>query len=121
MTTNNRPLTPYDVERRLIALSAKLEQATNHLIEMEELYSAENSAYELACARNRLALAGGAEKLTVQEKEARTLIECEEERIRRDYADAQLKAAKAVLKQIYTDIDVWRSVGSSVRAAVDIS
>jgi hypothetical protein len=58
-------------------------------------------------------------KLTVQEKEDIATVECQSELQRLAIAEAIVRAARGNASRIKTQIDIARSIGTSVRAALD--
>ena len=115
---------PAHVDRRLITLSKELDQATMWLCDAEEGYMAAKTAHDLAAATNRMRIKQrmieNGEKPTVQEVEDRALIASREELTALNAAEGVVKAARANSARLRVQIDIARSVGASVRAAMDI-
>lgn len=123
MTTS--VLTPEQVESRLIALGRELDDAHTGMVEAEHTYYAAKAGYEIAVARARLAVgeryASRGVKVTVQEREDEALMEVRDE-LRSLYdADATVRAARANLQRVRTQIDIARSVGTTMRAFLDVA
>jgi hypothetical protein len=97
---------PAHVDRRLIILSKELDQATMWLCDAEEGYMAAKTA--------------NGEKPTVQEVEDRALIATREELTELNACEGIVKAARANSARLRVQIDIARSVGASVRAAMDV-
>lgn len=121
----NDVLTPQRIENRLRTLDLSLEDATAELIEAESEIAKTTADLEIAFARRRMkertrALESGS-KITVGEIEDLALISCHDHFMSKTMADARVKAARAKVKQIITQIEIARSLGSSVRASMDIS
>lgn len=114
-------ITPANVEHRLVTLSAELDEATDSLIVAEEAYHESKTAYELSLARARVALGQDGGKMTVQQKEDLALIACESEALDLSAAEIGVKGARANIVRIRTQIDIARSLGTSVRTAFDAS
>lgn len=118
-------VTPEHVERRLRSLGRELDDAHRDLEAAEHEFAAAKTAFELTVARKRLqvrdrTLERGV-KVTVQEIEDTALIGAEAEYTRLNAAEAVVKATRANNARIKTQIDIARSVGTSVRAALDVS
>lgn len=122
---NDDIATPEMVERRLRSLGRELDAAYNDLVESEKRYAEAKSDFEIAIAGQRMGIRGQAlergVKLTIQEIEDHALLHCAEEFTNLNIAEAFVKSARANNTRIRTQIDIARSVGTSVRAAMDIS
>lgn len=116
-------LTPYDIERRLLVLSRELDSATTDLADAEAAYHKSKSEYELLIAKTRIKLAEEykGQKLTVQEKEDMALVRCEREHLALAADTAWVRGSRGNIERIKTQIDVARSMGTSVRAAMEVS
>ena len=115
----NEILTPANVERRLMTLSRELDEATDALIVSEEAYHSAKTAFEIALARTRISL-GREAKMTVQHKEDLALVACQAEAEDLTAAETVVKSARANIARIRTQIDIARSLGTSVRTAFDV-
>lgn len=118
-------MTPEKVERRLRELGRELDEAQAELILAEDSYAKWKSEFEVNCAKARLrigkaALAMG-QKITVQEKEDQALVECEVQYRGLMGSEAVVKATRANMQRIKTQIDIARSVGTSVRSSMEVS
>ena len=115
---------PMHVDRRLISLSKELDTATTWLMDAEEGFMAAKTAHDLAAATSRMRIKQrmieNGEKPTVQEVEDRALIAIREELTSLNAAEGIVKAARANSARLRVQIDIARSVGASVRAAMDI-
>ena len=115
---------PMHVDRRLITLSRELDTATTWLMDAEEGFMAAKTAHDLAAATSRMRIKQrmieNGEKPTVQEVEDRALIAIREELTSLNAAEGIVKAARANSARLRVQIDIARSVGASVRAAMDI-
>ena len=121
----NDVLTPQRIENRLRTLDLSLEDATTELVNAEADISQATAALEIALARRRMkertrALEAGS-KITVGEIEDLALIGCSDQFMDKSLADARVKAARANVKKVNVQIDIARSLGSSVRASMEIS
>jgi len=122
---SNRVVTPAEVEAKLISLSRELEEAHDKLAAAEEGYGDAKPTWDLQSAKTRLAVRARANesgrKMTVQEIDDEALIRCELEYIAFCSADAMVRVARANVGRIKVQIDIARSVGTAVRAAMEIS
>lgn len=115
--------TPYEVERKLLALADALEAATSDLTEAEAAWVISKRNLELALARARVSLAKdhSESRLTVQEKADLALLNCQEELHQADADEIWVRGSKAQVANLKTQVDIIRSVGTSVRSSMDIS
>ncbi len=121
----NDVLTPQRIENRLRTLDMALEDATAELIEAEADIAKTTADLEVALSRRRMkertrALEAGS-KITVGEIEDLALIGCSDQFMSKSMADARVRAARARVKQVITQIEIARSLGTSVRTSMDIS
>lgn len=121
----NRVITPSDVENKLIALSKEYDEAHSQLEQAEIGYANAKSLWEINSARARLTIVSRAldsgRKITVQERDDEALLRCQEELMALNTADAVVKAARANATRLRTQIDIARSVGTAVRAALEMT
>ena len=122
---SNRVVTPAEVEAKLISQSRELQEAHDKLEAAEISYGQSKPEWDLQSAKTRLAVRARANesgrKMTVQEIDDEALIRCELEYIAFCSADAMVRVARANVSRIKVQIDIARSVGTAVRAAMDIS
>jgi len=112
-------VTPATIEKRLVDLSKEIDDAQRFLDEAEQEYFDAKGACEIGLAQARLGVVKDGLKMTVQEKEDVATIECAS-LLRALYsADAKVRAARGNAQRVRTQIDIARSVGTSVRAALD--
>lgn len=113
------------VESRLVALGRELDTAHRDLVSGEHAYYAAKSTYEVAVAKVRLAIgadhAASGVRSTVQEREDRALLAVADQATTLATAEAVVRAARANVARIRTHIDIARSLGTSVRAALDLT
>lgn len=117
-------ITPAQVEQKLIQLSREYDEAHAQLETAEMRYAQAKSDYEIRIARARMminqrALESG-RKVTVSEKDDEALIECADLFTQHNIAEAMVRAARANATRLRTQIDITRSVGTAVRAAMDL-
>lgn len=116
-------MTPYEVERKLLALSDALDQATEDLIEAETAYTLSKRDLEMGLARARVdnSYANADRKMTVQEKEDKALLACSDLVRQADADEIWVKGSKAQVIKLRAQVDIIRSIGTSVRASMDIT
>ena len=121
---SSRLVTPADVEQKLISLSKELDEAHDQLEASEISYGQVKPEWDLQSAKTRLAVrakaAESGRKMTVQEIDDEALIRCELEYVAFCGSDALVRVARANVNRIRVQIDIARSVGTAVRAAMDI-
>lgn len=117
-------ITPAQVEQKLVQLSREYDEAHEQLEQAEMRYAEAKSAYEVNIARARMAIGQRAlesgKKLTVQEKDDEALLMCADEYTSHNMAEALVRAARANATRLRTQIDIARSVGTAVRAALEL-
>jgi hypothetical protein len=115
-------VTPQMIEQRLRDLSKEVDQSHKDLADAEQLYYTTKAKYELALAHGRLSLSGKQEtKLTVSDKADMALISAEELHMKMAVAEAVVRAARSNASRIRTQVDIARSVGTSVRTSMELS
>lgn len=117
-------MTPAQVEFRLRQLGREMDDAHIALVNAESEYARAKSMYEVESARARMAIKQqsleiGA-KITVQEIEDRAMIRTEEHFTALNASEAVVRSARANVARIRTHIDIARSVGTSVRASMEV-
>lgn len=121
---NSNVITPAQVEQKLVQLSREYDEAHAQLENAEMQYADAKSMYEIDIARARMAIGQRAleagRKVTVQEKEDEALIQCAYVYTAHNTAEALVRAARANATRLRTQIDIARSVGTAVRAALDL-
>ena len=113
-------VTPAQVEQRLIALSKELDDAHKFLDDSEMEYFTAKSDCEIALATERIALTKSGLKFTVQEKEDIALTTCQDQVRRLGVAEAKVRAARGNAQRLRAQVDITRSIGTSVRTALDV-
>lgn len=116
-------VTPMSVEKRLVQLSKELDEAITDLVAAEHGYYKAKGAYEVAIAGARMSVgkrfAEAGTKATVQEKDDEALLRTQEELLALCGAEAIVRAARANVKRLEIQVDIARSVGTSVRASME--
>ncbi len=111
-------VTPQAIENRLATLSKEVDDAHDFLANAEQLYHRAKTNYEIAIATARLSY--GTEKMRVQDVNDHALLSCRDEFRQLNEAEAVVKAARANATRIRTQVDIARSIGTSVRASLEI-
>ena len=118
-------ITPAQVESRLFNLSLEIDKAQLELDKAEEQYVMTKAKYEISIAKARIALAGEVgsnnKSLTATEKEDKALVANEDMHLLIASAEILVKAARANVSRIKTQVDITRSIGSSVRSSMEVS
>jgi len=119
---SNNLVTPQMIETRLRDLSREVDQSHKDLADAETQYFKIKAQYELALAHGRLSLAGKQDmKLTVSDKADMALVSAEELHMKMATVEALVRAARANASRIRTQVDIARSIGTSVRTSMDLS
>ena len=111
-------VTPLAIENRLTTLSKEIDEAHVDLVNAERSYHKAKSNYEIAYAKAYLGL--GERKLRVQELEKTALLMCAIEYQELHISEALAKAARGNAQRIRTQVDIARSIGTSVRASLEL-
>lgn len=112
-------ITPQQIEQRLVALSKEIDEVQNFLEQSERDYFVAKAELEIALARTRLSVRTDKVKFTVSEREDLAIVRCEDQIRAVAIADATVRAARGNAQRVRTQIDIARSVGTSVRASLD--
>lgn len=117
-------VTPQQIEKRLYDLSKEIDVSNEELIAAEHSYNRVKGEYEIAMARTRMALSSKSsptgKNYTVGEREDMALLENQDLHLRLSIAEAQVKAARANITRIRTQVDIARSIGTSVRTSMEL-
>ena len=117
-------VTPVSIENRLVTLSKEVDEAHSELIEVESHYYSMKSQYEIALAKSRLRFASisspTGKNYTIGEREDLALVENETLHLQMGSAEALVKSTRANAARIRTQVDIARSIGTSVRASLEI-
>ena len=118
-------ITPAQVENRLLQLSREYDDAHKELEQAEIGYANAKSLWEITSARTRLSIQAKAldsgKRITVQERDDEAVVRCQHELMAVNISEAKVRAARANANRLRTQIDIARSVGTSVRAAMDLA
>lgn len=111
-------ITPEAIENRLAKLSKEIDEAHQFLDEAEHKYHKTKTEYEIEMAHSRMKLS--TEKMRVQDVQDCALIHCQDLYRSLNAAEATVKAARANATRIRTQVDIARSIGTSVRASLEM-
>lgn len=118
-------ITPAMVEQKLRSLSKEVDEAHKTLIEIESTYHVSKAHYEIEMAKARMQYASQSsptgKNYTVGEREDKALIA--NAHLHSDVAifQAQVLAARANTNRLKMQVDIIRSVGTSVRTSMDLT
>jgi hypothetical protein len=121
----NEIITPAMVEQKLRGLSKEVDEAHKVLVEVETIYHSVKAEYEIAMAKSRITLATksapNGKNYTVGEREDLALVQNEE--LHKDLAiiQARVLASRANTNRLKMQVDIARSVGTSVRTSMDLT
>ena len=119
---NQRVVTPQEVETRLRLLSGEIDRAHADLAKAEMNYEVGKADLEIGLARSRMTAPNrGLDKLTVRDKEDSALLANEDAIRNMAIVEAVVKAARANANRLRTQVDIARSIGTSVRTSMDQS
>jgi len=111
------------IERRLRDLSHEVDESHDDLVNVESKYHQLKAAYEVAMARSRMKYASVSsptgKNYTVGEREDLAIIENEELHLQMATVEAMVKASRANAGRLKTQVDIARSIGTSVRTSMD--
>jgi hypothetical protein len=115
-------ITPQMIEQKLRDLSKEVDHSHLELASAEHTYYLTRAKYELALAKGRLSFAGKQDiKLTVSDKADMALVSTEDLHIEMAIAEALVRAARSNASRIRTQVDIARSVGTSVRTSMELA
>jgi plasmid maintenance system antidote protein VapI len=113
-------ITPERIETRLYELSKEIDVAHEELVNAEKKYHTDKAVFEIAIARARIHIGTNNLKLRVGDVADKALLECEQQWINLQTAEALVKAARANTNRVRTQVDIARSIGTSVRASLEV-
>ena len=111
-------VTPQAIENRLTSLSREVDESYQFLNDAEVAFHNAKASYEIAMATSRLSFAG--DKLRVQDVQDIALRDNAHLYRALNTAEATVKAARANAQRIRTQVDIARSIGTSVRASLEM-
>lgn len=113
-------ITPEKIEARLYELSKEIDAVHEQLSKAELDYHKAKVAFELAIAKARIETGGSNQKMRVQDVADNALLECAGQFDGLQISEALVKAARANAQRVRTQVDIARSIGTSVRASLDV-
>jgi multidrug efflux pump subunit AcrA (membrane-fusion protein) len=121
----NQVVTPQQIESRLYALSKEVDEAHQGLVDTEREFHELTAYYEVDMARSRILLASKSsptgKNYTVGEREDMALVENAEAHFKIATIEAQVKAARANVQRLKTQVEIARSMSASVRSSMELS
>ena len=112
-------ITPESAEKQMVYLGVQVDNAHSDLEQAEYEFQEAKAAYEIRIAEIRLGYADSERKMTAQEREDNAVIGAKEELHRLRFAEAMVRSARANSDRLSTQVDIARSVGTSVRASLE--
>jgi len=117
-------VTPVQVESRLKDLSKLIDEAHDELVSAESRYHDSKAQYEIKMATARLDLAKRTsptgKNYTVGEREDMALVLNAELHTQVASAEVIVKANRANVARLRVQVDIARSIGTSVRTGMDV-
>lgn len=113
-------VTPVKIENKLFELGRDIDAAHEQLSKAEMDYHKAKFAFELAIAEARIVTGRSFVKMRVQDIADTALLQCHKEYQTLQIAEAMVKAARANAQRIRTQVDIVRSIGTSVRASMEV-
>jgi hypothetical protein len=117
-------VTPAQIEKRLYDLSKEIDEAQKYSEMVEKNYFETKASYEIGLAKSRMKWASVSsptgKNYTVQEREDMALIENEALHFAMGAAEATVRSVRANVQRIRTQVDIARSIGTSVRVAMEL-
>lgn len=111
--------TPQNIEKRLFDLSLEIDKTQEALTDAESNYIKLKGQFEIGMAKTRLASMEN--KMTQAEREDRALTANEDTYLQLNTAEVLVKALRQKMANVKTQVDIARSIGSSVRASMDLT
>ncbi len=120
MVDETEILTPEKVERKLYHLSLAIDKAHKELSAAEKDYLEKKADLEIALAKSRIKNSHPDMRMTASLREDQALIENEQESRALAIAEIVVRASRANVKRLETQVDIARSLGTSVRASMEV-
>lgn len=121
----NDIVTPAQIERRMISLGRELDDAHQELVAAEQRYFDAKGMYEIAVAKARLDVgkryADRGVKATIQDREDEAMMMVQDHLLALYNTEAVVKAARANVTRLRTQIDIARSVSANVRQTLEVA
>ena len=117
-------ITPQKIETRLYELSKEIDESHDDLVKAEADYYQNKAKYEIAIARSRMTYSTKSsptgKNYTVSEREDMALLENENLHLLVALSEATVKSARANAMRIKTQVEITRSIGTSVRTSMEL-
>ena len=117
--------TPMAIERRLKQLGVELDEANQQLADAELNYMTSKATYEVHSAAERMNIKRRASeaglKVTIAEVEDEAILACQDDMANYYTSEAIVRAARSNISRVKTQVDIARSIGTSVRVSMDLS
>ena len=117
---SNQIVTPAMIEARLKDLSKQVDDTHKELADAEKLYFETKAKYEISLAQARLSLSGKMQKITVGDKADMALVATQDLHMQMATAEAIVRAARGNAQRVRTQVDIARSIGTSVRTSMEL-
>ena len=118
-------VTPAQIEARLYALSKEIDEGHEILVNTEREFHQTTAEYEVAMARTRISLASKSsptgKNYTVGEREDIAIIENADQHFKIATIEAQVKAARANVQRLKTQVEIARLMSASVRTSMELN
>jgi hypothetical protein len=118
-------ITPAQIERRMIQLGKELDEAHQELVAAEQRYFDAKGMYEIAVGKARLDVgkryAERGVKATIQDREDEAMMIVQDHLVALYNSEALVKAARANVTRLRTQIDIARSVSANVRQTLEVA
>jgi len=118
-------VTPAQIEKRLYDLSKDIDEAQLDLSDQELMYHTVKTQFELGMAKSRMEYATksapNGKNYTVQEREDMALLDNQSAFTQLNLMEARVKASRANVNRIKTQVEIARSIGTSVRTSMDLA
>jgi hypothetical protein len=122
---SNQIVTPAQIEARLKALSKEIDEVHVQLVDAERDYNTVKANFEIAMAKSRMTYASksspSGKNYTVQERDDLAILDNAELHLQLAIDEAKVKAARANANRIKTQVEIARSIGTSVRTSLDLA
>src|SRR5213592_1086005 len=113
-------ITPMEVEKRLLELTDELDEAQDLLARAEIDFAEAEYRNRQALAEARLRIGNEERRTTDAQRKDEATVLCKRQDWDFVMADAKVRIARSTVFAIRTKIDVARSLGTSVRSAMDV-
>lgn len=113
-------ITPARIESRLLELSKEIDESHESLVTAENEYNLAKASLEINMAKSRMKNSHPDLKMTAVMREDQAIIDNEANHLRLAQAEAIVKATRANVQRIRTQVDIARSIAVSVRTSMEM-